>query len=353
MKSTKILIFILIALMFPASMLWGASVEKTPLKPVVLKLAPGGLPHPEARFGAIPQWVAEVEKRTEGRVKIEVYYGETLAKGRENIDALESGLADIVFPAPHHQPGKVPLFTLGNVPGLTDDYWAKYMAFFELLTMEKALLDEFAKYGGRPLGAAYYPPVGLISTKPVVALDDLKGLKIAAMFPASDLVKMFGAVPVSIAPAEQYEAFLRKTVDGIGAPVVAILDFKFHEVGKYFTLFNLGDRMHALFIRRTALARLSPADQKVLVEDLSPEYTKMAYGHPCKGLEPRGMDIMKKDGVAFITPSGVDSAKLLKAAEELAQKWVTDMNGKGLPGTALMMRYKELIKKYEAISPYK
>lgn len=321
-------------------------------KPITLKLAPGGLPNDKALFGGIPEWINEVEKRTEGRVKIDAYYGETLAKGRENIDALQSDLADVIFPAPHHQPGKLPLFTIGNVPGLTDDYWAKSKAFYELLMTEKALLDEFAKYGGHPIGAAYYPPTALLSVEPRKSLDELKGLKISAMYPASEILAKFGAAPLSITPPEQYEALLRKTVDGIAAPVAAVIDFKFFEVAKYFTTFNLGDRNHALVINDSSYAKLSPADQKI-IDDLASDYQQIAYKACAVGLEPRGTDILRNNGINIIPPNAADSAKLLAAADELASKWINEMNGKGLPGTAVMNRYKELIKKYEGISPYK
>ena len=320
--------------------------------PVTLKMAPGGLPYEGVLFGAIPEWQNEVETRTEGRVILEIYYGETLAKGRENIDALESGLADVIFPAPHHSPGKLPLYTIGNVPGLTDDYWAKSMAFYELLMTEQALLDEFAGYGGIPLGAAYYPPVGLISTSPLRSLDDVKGLQFAARYPASDLLAAFDGVPVSLAPPEEYEALMRGTVDGIAAPVAAVLDFAFHEVAKYYSRFNLGDRMHAIIISESDFNKLTPQDQQILL-DIAPEYTQWAYDCCAIGLEPRGLDDMIGFGVEVITPSAADAAALIAAAEAMEVAWVDDINSQGLPGTELMNRYKELIAKYEAESPYK
>jgi len=326
--------------------------KPAPVEPIVLKLAPGGIMIPEALFGAIPWWANEVETRSEGRIKLEVYFGETLAKGRENIDALESGLADVIFPAPHHSPGKLPLYTIGNVPGLSDDYWAKSMAFYELLMTDQALLDEFAGYGGMPLGVAYYPPTALISTSPLRSLDDVKGLQFAARYPASDLLAAFDGVPVSLAPPEEYEALMRGTVDGIACPVAAVLDFGFHEVAKYYTRFNLGDRMHALIISKSVFDKLTPQDQQMLL-DLAPEYTQEAYDCCAIGLEPRGLDTMIDFGVEIFVPSEADAAALIAAAEVMEVAWVDDMNSQGLPGTELMNRYKELIPKYEAESPYK
>jgi TRAP-type transport system periplasmic protein len=328
------------------------STMTTILKPITLKLAPGGLPNDKALFGGMPQWIAEVEKRTEGRVKIDVYYGETLAKGKENIDALQSGLADVIFPAPHHAPGKLPLFTLGNVPGLTDDGWAKNRAFYEMLTTEQTMIDEFAKYGGVCIGSAYYAFCGILAPNQLDTLDKLKGLKISAQYPASDIIAAFGAAPLSITPAEQYEGVLRKTVDALAEPVAAAVDFKHYEVAKFFTRFNLGDRNHGLYISSKALAKLTPADQKI-IKDLATDYLQIAYDSAMVGREPRGMDILTNNGVKFITPSADDAAKCLAEADKLAAKWVAEMDGKGLPGTALMAKYKTLIKKYEAISPYK
>jgi len=58
-------------------------------------------------------------------------------------------------------------------------------------------------------------------------------------------------------------------------------------------------------------------------------------------------------GVEIITPSAADAAALIAAALAMEVTWVEDINSQGLPGTELMNRYKELIAKYEAESPYK
>jgi TRAP-type C4-dicarboxylate transport system substrate-binding protein len=328
------------------------ATSTTILKPVVLKMAPGGLPNDKALFGGMPQWRAEVEKRTEGRVKIDIYYGETLAKSAANIDALQSGLADVIFPAPHHAPGKLPLFTLGNVPGLTTDGWAKNRAFFEMLQTDQNMINEFAQYDGVCIGSAYYAACGLLAPTQLDTLAKLNGLKISAQYPASDILAAFSVAPVALTPAEQYDGMLRKTVNALAEPVAASVDFKHYEVAKFYTWFNLGDRNHGLFISNAGLNKLTPADQKI-IKALAADYVQIAYDSAMIGTQPRGVDILQNAGVAFFNPSADDQAKCLAQAEILATKWVTDTNAKGLPGTAIMTKYKELIKKYEAISPYK
>ena len=110
--------------------------------------------------------------------------------------------------------------------------------------------------------------------------------------------------------------------------------------------------MHALIISESDFNTLTPQDQQMLV-DLGPEYTQLAYDCCAIGLEPRGLDTMIDFGVEIIKPSEADATALIAAAEAMEVTWVDDINGQGLPGTELMNRYKELIPKYEAESPYK
>ena len=110
--------------------------------------------------------------------------------------------------------------------------------------------------------------------------------------------------------------------------------------------------MHAIIISKSDFNKLTPQDQQMLL-DLAPEYTQMAYDCCAVGLEPRGLGDMEGFGVEVIVPNEADAAALIGAAEVLQAAWVDDLNGQGLPGTELMNRYKELIEKYEAQSPYK
>jgi TRAP-type C4-dicarboxylate transport system substrate-binding protein len=61
-------------------------------------------------------WLDEVEKRSGGRIKFERYPGESLAKAAEQLDALESGMADVSLFVTTYTPGKIPLNTLTALP---------------------------------------------------------------------------------------------------------------------------------------------------------------------------------------------------------------------------------------------
>ena len=54
--------------------------------------------NPETSWGhtsAIMPWVEQVEKATNGKVKIQVYASQTLTKGKDTWEATKAGIADI------------------------------------------------------------------------------------------------------------------------------------------------------------------------------------------------------------------------------------------------------------------
>ena len=74
-------------------------------------------------------WGDEVVKRSEGRIKIEYYFGQKLVKMREQFDAIRTGMADIGAYVSVWMPAKAPIFTIGGMPGMpTDDTYTTVVA---------------------------------------------------------------------------------------------------------------------------------------------------------------------------------------------------------------------------------
>ena len=67
-----------------------------PEKPIVLRYSTQD-PNTETILRFVDPWIAEIEKATNGRVKIEPYYSQTLAKGPDTWQAVKTGVADMGF----------------------------------------------------------------------------------------------------------------------------------------------------------------------------------------------------------------------------------------------------------------
>lgn len=322
------------------------------VKPIVLKLAPSTLPPPPA-YGQtmVVQANAElIKQRTNGRVIVEPYWGQTLAKATELTSAVQTGLADLGWIRPYGEPGKLPLSTVGEMPGISADLWSLLWAFWEISNMEP-LKSEIAKYNMRPILTFFTQEIQLITKVPLRTVADFKGKKVASGGIAGELLKNLGMVPLAMAPPEQYEGLLRGTIDAISAPIDAMDTFKFQDAGKYLTITNLGPRLQYCAINNDSWNKISPQDQKAIT-DLVPEFINAAY---TKVMVDSNGPIMKNfaaAGVEVINLSASDMAQIQVLRDSYGEKWVADQAAKGLDGRRVLDAYRSIAAKYESRSPY-
>src|SRR3990172_1598561 len=151
------------------------------VKPVTIKVTspfPATLP----AVVAVKWWGDELEKRSDGRLKFEYFWFGALTKAGEELEAVETGIAQVgtlTFP---YYPTKLPLgnFTYA-VPFSTGHTKLLTKVAMDMYDTIPALRSEVEKYNQRPLCPLMVNPSALQSRKPVLTLEDLKGLKIAAI----------------------------------------------------------------------------------------------------------------------------------------------------------------------------
>ena len=185
---------------------------------------------------ATQPWVKEVEKATNGRVKIQIYPSQTLAKGKDGWNATRDGIADMAWFILGFAPGMAPYAEVLQLPGLpfktaeqgSELSWKMYEKFPEIreeLGENKVLIIYTA------------PPMNLLMAKrPVKTLEDLKGLRIRSHAgPVVDAFKAWGAVPLVIPMPDCYVSMQKGTIDGMAADWEPIPGFRLFEVVKHVT----------------------------------------------------------------------------------------------------------------------
>jgi TRAP-type C4-dicarboxylate transport system substrate-binding protein len=185
---------------------------------------------------ATQPWVKKVEEVTKGRVKIQIYPNQTLAKGPQNWKAVTAGIADMSWFILGFAPGMAPYAEVLQLPGLpfntgeagSELAWKMYEKFPEI---QKELSEN------QVLVLYTSPPMKLLLAKaPVKTLADMKGLKIRTHAgPVTEAVKDWGAVPVMIPMPDCYLAMQKGTIDAISADWEPIPGFRLNEVTKYIT----------------------------------------------------------------------------------------------------------------------
>jgi TRAP-type C4-dicarboxylate transport system substrate-binding protein len=249
-------------------------------------------------------WYREqIEKRSNGRIQVKMYWTDELCGPKEMMMAVKSRLADIVGHTPSYTPGETPISNATYLPFLPpprlDQAVVTYnRAFTEL----KPFVDELKKFNCVYCGAYESGSYNLMGKKPVRTVNDLKGLRVRCMPDLGEVLKQFGAVPMTTPVTEMYSALDTGIVDVVAHSRVAFNAYKVDEISKYVTLdMDMGYAPTLHFMNRDTLNEL-PDDLKKVVQsviddspafmwDLWYEPTRMAKAD--KVIQDRAMEITR------------------------------------------------------------
>ena len=167
-----------ISLLFGLGICEKAFAQKA--KPLVLRVA-----HLSSAIGTGPEYLqkagSEVEKLTEGRIKFEFYWNESLVKTKEMPKAIQRGVCDIAWTAASYHPAEVPLWTLSRTflfhPNGDDAAFIARKAW-ALFDSSKDLQADYERIGQTAWFCTPYDSYPLYSRKIVKNLEDMKGMRL-------------------------------------------------------------------------------------------------------------------------------------------------------------------------------
>ena len=169
------------------------------------------------------EWCKEVEKRTNGRVKVTYFAGGTLAPAAQIYQAVVKGIADIGLSFMGYTWGRFPLSEVIEQPiGYKSGYVGTKLANEFYKKFKPKEYDET-----KVLFLHTSPPHLLFTKKPVNHLEDLKGLKVRTNSPVA---KALGAVQVGMPMSDAYDALSKGVVQGIIGPYEPMKGFRLAEV---------------------------------------------------------------------------------------------------------------------------
>jgi tripartite ATP-independent transporter DctP family solute receptor len=221
-----------------------------------------------SHYGAAVDVLArEVEKRTNGRYKIQNFYSGALGAERESIEALQLGTLDLTMNSTGPVPNFVPEVAILDIPFLFKDY-AQARA-----TLDGPIGQEMlTKFPSKGLVALAWGENGfrhMTNNKhPVLAPDDLKGLKMRTMENPVHMqaYKAFGIIPTPMAFTEVFTALQQGTVDGQENPLSVISAAKFDQVQKYMTLTGHVYSPALILMSKAQWDKLSAADKQAFLD---------------------------------------------------------------------------------------
>lgn len=285
-------------------------------------------------------FLSEIEKRTNGKVKITYHGGGSLTPPPGVYNALRKGVADMGTVLPAYTPGQFPLLTIAEYP----HWWHLAVIGSKIVNEACENLKPKELDGVKVLYLYTTAPLGLGSMRPVNSLDDLKGLKVRSTGISASLMRDLGATPVSMPRSEAYEAMRKGIVDSILSTGETLLGFREYEIIKVFQpwRFYCTVMFQAMSLKTwNAL----PADVKNVIEEVSKEYAlieAIAWDHA----DVMGYDFAKEKGIEINTWPRSELIKMRKYTDQTLMKYVKDIETKGMPAKEFLDEINRLTKKY-------
>ena len=287
-------------------------------------------------------WAKEVNKRTNGKVNVEVYYSNTLLDAANMVDGVKKGVADIGLFTSSYEVGSFPL---GQIADLPNGYGNATIAS----KVNKALIEEFPESrldGLKVLKVFTTDPLYIHSNRKVETLKDLKGLQMRTPSNFTVLLDKLGAAAVGMSQAEQASALQTGIIEGSLTDRGGLRDSKLSELIDYVINVPLGTSTFLAIMTEEKWNSL-PADVQEVMTQLSEEMPEYAG----KYVDVRTKEILeeaKADGVEVVSLKDGDLQNWEAVFKGLKQEYIEDAKSKGLPAEELDARIKELTEQYKA-----
>ena len=288
----------------------------------------------------LERWIAEVEKRTDGKVKIDAFHGGTLLGAKNMMDGVIAGTADIGTLVMAYQPGRFVVTNATSLPFGFPSARVASLTLWDLYTKYKP--KSFSKV--KVLCMYTSGPSNIMSKVPVRSLADLKGLDLRASGGAAKTLKAWGANQIGMPMSATPEALQKGVVKGLFSSLEVMKDFKFAEICKYVTMTDAVIYPFSVVMNMDKWNSL-PKDVQKVMEDMAREHSEWTGTYMDKHII-ESIDWSKKNqGVEVITLSQAEKAKWDKLLDPIMTDWIAETNKKGYPADAIVSDIQTFMNK--------
>jgi TRAP-type C4-dicarboxylate transport system substrate-binding protein len=271
----------------------------------------------------VEPWAKELEAKTNGRVKVEVYNGASpLGKATEQASQVKAGTVDIALGLRGAEGDRFPGSSIIELPFLVKDAPSGSQALWALYK-DGMLADEYKDY--KVLALSVHDP-GLIHTtgRRVVNLADLKGVRLRSPSKTvSGALEYVGAVPVFLLPNEVMPAVKEGKIEGIvtnwANPLQGFNDsMKVHTDTQFYT--------SAFFIvmNRARYDGL-PADIRSALDSMSGDVLVARFGNLWNQWAKPVREGAAAPGHEVIVPDAAIMAQWREGLRPVAERYLTEL----------------------------
>jgi TRAP-type C4-dicarboxylate transport system substrate-binding protein len=300
------------------------------------------LPAQEKLSLMLQEWCDEVEKRTSGRVSVNLHPGATLTPPSQTYDSVVNEIIDIGFGPTGVTQGRFPLMEVMDLPlGLHSAYMATKLSND---VHKKFRPKELANV--KVLFMLSSPPAVIQTRKPVRTLEDLEGVKIRCVGGTTvKVMSSLGAIPVVISTGDTYDALSKGVADGAIVINDALEVLKWGDVLKYTTT-NIRTSLvnNGYFVMNKNKWKSLPPDVQKIIDKLSEEYQdKMS-----KLWDEKEKDAIKSLAAkkhTMFTLTNAEEEKWYRKVVPVYDLYVKEKSAKRLPAADVLKFCQDWVRK--------
>lgn len=252
-----------------------------------------------AKFGEI------LEEKSEGRIKLEIFYSGSLGDKATTVQGLQTGTIDAAMlmsgVIADYGCDKLGVFTL---PYLFDS--VEHARAFENSENGKVLLDTVQSSGSSMVCIGAYQESArnyFFTKKRVEKPEDMKNMQIRCQEGSIyyDSVEAVGAFAQSVAFSELYSALQSGVVDGADQPLSGFVNNAFQEVAKYYVMDQHEISPNLVLISEATWNQFSAEDQQLIKDSFAesvPYFEEISDAKDAeylKTIEESGTEVIKVD----------------------------------------------------------
>jgi TRAP-type C4-dicarboxylate transport system substrate-binding protein len=282
---------------------------------------PGGtIKEGDFRDRLTQMFAAEVEKRTKGALKFEIYPGSSLMKTNAQFSSMRKGALDMALIPLSYAGGEIPEVNIGLMPGLVVSYEQAYGWKNKPVGVE---LDRLLKEKGVVLISWIWQAGGVASrSKPIVEPEDAKGMKVRGGSREVDMIlKEAGAAVVTLPSNEIYAAMQTGAMDAAMTSSTSFMSFHLEEIAKALTTGRTGAYWFMLepLMMSKAIFDALPKEQRDTIMAVGAELEKFAL-EAAKKDDQEVAKVYQKAGAKVVDLSPATIKKWQAIARETAWK---------------------------------
>ena len=324
----------------------GAQAQQT----VTLKFHTFMAPQSNVWRSMLVPWMEKVERDSGGRIRFEKYPSMQLGGTPLQLyDQARDGVVDVVWTLAGNTPGRFPRVDAFELPFMMTNAEATSRAYWEYTQTCAA-----GEFKDTQLIAVNVHGPGMFhsATKPVRNVGDLKGTKVRGPTRAvTRLLGALGATPVGMPLPQIPDALSKGVVDAVVVPWEVTTAVKVDELAKFHTEFEAkaGGLYTTAFVVAMNKAKYDslPADLKKIIDQNSGIEASAFLGKAQQdGDAPARKVAAEERKNQIITISGAEVDAFRKAADQVDDEWMRDMDKRGFNGKQLLDCAKGLIQKH-------